>query len=114
MFHRFIALIGGFVVLASIVCGQNPEGYRTVETAIKARFTAGLTARPELAGYLGLSVRRDEKGQVIVEEIQPDSPAAKAGIQKGDLLTQVEEHPIRTPQAFREWMQTFGPGKEVK
>lgn len=91
-----------------------PEGYRTTATALRAKFTPG-SARPELSGYLGLTVQRDAKGQVVVEEVQvPDSPAAKAGVQKGDVLTRIDDHAIRTPVAFREWLQTYGPNKTIK
>jgi M6 family metalloprotease-like protein len=91
-----------------------PDGYRTVETAVKARFTAG-AARPELAGYLGISVKRDDKGQVAVEEVQqPDSPGARAGVKKGDIVLQLDEYPIRSVPAFREWLQTYAPGKTLK
>jgi M6 family metalloprotease-like protein len=118
MTNRIITLsiLAGALIFASRpVMAQTPDGYRTVDTAIKARFTTGATARPELAGYLGLSVKRDDKGQVVVEEVQqPDSPAGRAGVKKGDIVSQIEEHPVRTPEAFREWLQTYAPGKTLK
>jgi M6 family metalloprotease-like protein len=93
-----------------------PDGYRTVETAIKARVVVGAAARSELAGYLGISVKRDDKGRVVVEEVQrePESPAAKAGVTKGDVVTRVDDHFIRSPEDFREWIQTYGPDQTVK
>jgi serine protease Do len=44
------------------------------------------TVTPEVAGDLGLS--KDAKG-VVVNEIAPDSRAAKADLQVGDVITQV-------------------------
>lgn len=41
-------------------------------------------------------------GCVLVTEVQPDSPAAQAGVKQGDLITQIAGHPVRTPTEFYE------------
>src|SRR5262249_45606391 len=85
---------------------------RTVDKAVTAKISAGSASGQ--TGYLGAAVQRDGKGRLVVEEVQPESPADKAGVKKGDVVTRVGDHPVRTPDAFREWVQTHGPGNAVK
>jgi M6 family metalloprotease-like protein len=66
------------------------------------------------SGYLGIAVKADEKGRPVVEAVQPESPAAAAGVLVGDLVTHVADHPVKTPAAFREWLQARGPGDDVR
>ena len=90
-----------------------PDGYRTVEKAITAKINASSASR-EHTGYLGVTVVRNDKGLPVVDDVQPDSPAAKAGLKKGDVFTQVGEQAVKTPLAFREWLQSRRPGESVK
>jgi serine protease Do len=54
-------------------------------------------ARP---GWLGIAVAQApevvEGSSVRIDELLPNTPAAESGIQKGDLLLKVGDHPIRT------------------
>ncbi len=55
----------------------------------------GLPAlRDEYAGSLGLSLNPTTDGKVVVTAIRPDSPADKAGIKRGAVLTQWDGKPI--------------------
>lgn len=42
-----------------------------------------------------------ELGSVVIEEVRPQSPALKAGIQKGDILITLEGQPVATPDDVR-------------
>jgi M6 family metalloprotease-like protein len=88
-------------------------GYLSVYQAASAT-PAGAAGRIAETGYLGVSVKRDDKGLPVVEEVQPASPAAKAGIQVGDVLTRVGSQSVKTPLAFREWLQARLPDETVK
>ena len=85
--------------------------YRTMDKAVTAKVTP---SRSGQTGYLGVAVERDVQGRLVVEEVQPDSPAARAGLKKGDVVTHVGDHSVRTASAFREWLQTYGAGDAVK
>src|SRR5205823_1562966 len=69
---------------------------------------------PGQTGYLGVAVVRDVKGRLVVEDVSPDAPGAKAGLKAGDVITHVGDQAVNTPQAFREWLQTHTPGTAVK
>jgi M6 family metalloprotease-like protein len=108
-------LLGLTFLLVALPVLAQPDplaDYRTLDKAVTAKITA--SSRSGQTGYLGAAVFRDPKGRVVIEEVQPDSPADKAGIKKGDVVTRVGEQPIRTTDAFREWVQTHGPGEEIK
>jgi serine protease Do len=53
---------------------------------------------PDLAGQLGLP--RGTQG-LAVQSVDPDGPAAQAGIQPGDVIEQVNRQPVRTPDDMR-------------
>src|SRR4051812_43386324 len=66
--------------------GPDLSGFKTVDTCVKTKPTR--TAAPEPAAkqvpYLGVHVHKDAVGQLIVVEVESDSPAAKAGLQTDD------------------------------
>ena len=47
---------------------------------------------------------------VVVGEVVPGSPAAQAGVQQGDLISQVDGQAVGTPQAVVEAVQSKKPG----
>ncbi len=118
-------LAGLLLVLGSLTWllaepASNPKppqpdltGYRTVANAVTAKVVPN-PGRVGQVGYLGVAVRRDGAGRLVVEEIQPGSPADKAGVKRGDLVRRVGEQSVKTPDEFREWLQTRGPGETVK
>jgi regulator of sigma E protease len=59
-------------------------------------------------GYAGW----DERGEVEVAEVNPDLPAAKAGMQKGDIVVALNGQPIHSTARFHEVTKNSG-GKPV-
>ena len=56
---------------------------------------------------------RDQSGKLVVDRVQPESPAAKAGIKSGDLLTHLDGEPVKSPEALRDALQTRGPAETM-
>jgi Do/DeqQ family serine protease len=57
---------------------------------------------PELAARLGL--RRGTEG-VVVQSVEPGSPAAEVGLQQGDVIQEVNRQPVRNPAEMRAALQ---------
>ncbi|MEN6309699.1 MAG: Do family serine endopeptidase [Anaerohalosphaeraceae bacterium] len=84
---------GGKVVRGYVGITMNPEG---------------LT--PELAesfGYKG-------EGGVLVTEVLEESPAAKAGLKQGDIITQLNDKPVSGNDYFRNTVSLMAPGTKIK
>ena len=43
----------------------------------------------------------------------PNSPAARAGLKRDDVITAVDERPVKAPADLSDAVQKAGPGKEV-
>jgi serine protease Do len=77
----------------------------TDEAAKQSRQQGG---EPEAAGpRLGLSLAQTDKG-VVIEAVDENGPAGRAGLQPGDLIQQVNRQPVRTPADVRNLVQKSG------
>ena len=111
-FRRLLAAVL-FVTASCVFADPDLKDYRSVNSAIKAT-PKPASGRGVQTGYLGVTVERDAGGRLLVGEVQPDSPAFKAGIMKGDLVQRIDDHVVRSPAVFRELVQSRGPDDTVK
>jgi serine protease Do len=64
---------------------------------------------PDISSSLGM---KDTRG-VIVNFVEPGSPADRAGIQQGDVITQLNGAPVESGNTFRNSIAGMVPGSEV-
>ncbi len=64
---------------------------------------------PELAQSLGA----DGAKGVLIAQVTADSPAAKAGLKNGDIITQVAGHAVKGPAEVQEAVGSMAPGDKV-
>jgi serine protease Do len=65
---------------------------------------------PDIADSMGLK----QTTGALVSEPQKDSPAAKAGIQSGDVITAVNDTPVHDARELARKIGTMSPGASVK
>jgi M6 family metalloprotease-like protein len=90
--------------------------YRTVDTAIKAVIAPTAPTIPAAVGqigYLGISLAL-QNGKVMVEHVDPQSPAATAGVQAGDRLLRLNTTDAAGLSVVRETLLALPPGTVVK
>jgi serine protease Do len=90
----------------------NPARQRIIEQLLEGRC-------PE-HGYLGVTVRElleeeqagaGPSGGVLVEDLDPDGPAAKAGVRRGDILSHYNDQAIIQPLRLAELVDQTVPGQ---
>ena len=68
------------------------------------------TVTPDIADSMGLK----QATGALVSEPQKDSPAAKAGIASGDVITSVNDQPVKDARDLARKIGTMSPGVSVK
>jgi M6 family metalloprotease-like protein len=88
--------------------------YRTVDKAVAAQVGKSGTVVASRPGFLGVVLAPDDKGRLTVAEVAADSPAARAGVQRGDLLLKVDGKEAKDEAAFDELLRAKSAGDAVK
>jgi M6 family metalloprotease-like protein len=88
--------------------------FKTVETAVTTRISRAAPVAAGHSGYLGVRVEVDGSGKLVVADVAADSPAARAGLQHGDVLLQVTGQDVGNVDVFREILLAHAPGESIK
>src|ERR1700733_4516385 len=70
---------------------NKDEMARRIQKSIQIRMNSA---------FLGVSSRKAEKGGATVLEVTKGSPAEKAGLKKGDIITKVNDTKIESPESL--------------
>lgn len=68
---------------------------------------------PGIRGLLGVSVQENTSGGVIAGDIEPNTPAQRAGLQRGDNIIKVNGEEIKNGAHFRFLIGRNPPGSKV-
>jgi membrane-associated protease RseP (regulator of RpoE activity) len=63
-------------------------------------------------GYLGVLLSTDDD-RVVIHEVFPDSPAAKAGVKEKDIVVEIDGKPATDPTAVVKQLKALKPGDKV-
>ncbi|HVS36238.1 MAG TPA: M6 family metalloprotease domain-containing protein [Gemmataceae bacterium] len=91
----------------------NLADFKTVETAATTRISLAAPSAQGEPGFLGVQVEAAANGAVVVADVQPDSPAAQADLQNGDVITTMGGGKIGSPDALRALVLSKLPGDKL-
>jgi M6 family metalloprotease-like protein len=93
-----------------------PEGYKTIETAVTASITpAGAKASTEPSpAYLGILLDSHVLKDVVIADVDPDSPASRAGVQAGDLVKKLDGQAVKDGEALYEILGAKAAGETLE
>ena len=58
-------------------------------------------------------VRSHGEGGVLIEELQPQSPARKSGLLEADVVLSIDGVPVSSPEDYHSLLQTYTPGDSL-
>ncbi len=96
----------------TITIGELEEDTRVAATIPKIEESFGLSVQeltPEIAESLSL---KGEKG-VVISGIKGDSPASDAGLQRGDLIQEIEHEPVENLSDYKRIMKESSSKKQI-
>jgi serine protease Do len=120
----------GEVIGVNTAIFSRSGGYMGIGFAIPINMVQAIkeqivTAGKVVRGYLGVRIQELTKALaesmnietaagVLVADVAPGSPAARAGIKRGDVLTSINGTPAQDPGQLRNIIAMSAPGTEVK
>jgi M6 family metalloprotease-like protein len=118
LFRTCSAVVLASVLTATGAAAQPPDltDFKTVQNAATTQFGTGTgaTAAVGRSGYLGVSVLTDKRGKLVVAEVAPDSPAARASIAPGDVLDRVDDKRVADAEELRQLLKSRAPGAPLQ
>ena len=69
---------------------------------------------PEERGYLGLLAEENDRGQVIVVEVDDNGPAQRAGLQRGDRILQIADRDVTDLDRMAAILEPLRIGNEIE
>lgn len=115
-----VAFAGGValaVVAAPSVYGQfdsHAFAQGRVQAERPERGARELTVLAGRGAEIGVRIADGSDGGVVVEEVQPDSPAEKAGLKRSDVIVEFDGERVRSARQFGRLVQETPPGRAVK
>jgi membrane-associated protease RseP (regulator of RpoE activity) len=104
---RVAALAGVLLVLVVAAAYAATSGSNGTKTPEPAAVTSAAPA------WLGVDLTNAPVRGALVAKVVPGSPAARAGIRPGDLITQLDTQPIETPAILVSAIAGMQPGDTV-
>jgi putative serine protease PepD len=106
-------LIGINTAIATTDSGSIGLGFsipsNTVKDTVEQLIKNGSVER----GYLGVSVSDTDGNGAMVLSVEPDSPAAQAGLKEGDVITAIDGKPVTTASEVVAAVQGTSSGTEI-
>lgn len=114
---KLLKFLGWFVVIAAaalVVVAVPVLAQNRSELGRQDRGLRELTVLAGRGAEIGVRITDRTEGGVVVEDVQPDSPAEKAGIRRSDVITDFDGERVRSARQFERLVRETPPGRRVK
>jgi serine protease Do len=64
-------------------------------------------------GWMGITISQNEKGQVVINEVEKDSPAELAKLEAGDIILKLDGQAVTSSAVFSSEIRNRKPGQDV-
>ncbi len=109
----FTVIRGGKPIEVTVTLPQKPQLPQAgvAPARVRATFLGVATEpiSPQVAAQLGL----EGKGGIVTVGVIDDSPAARVGLQRHDIILKVDDQPVSHPDELRKLIRTKKAGDEV-
>jgi putative serine protease PepD len=106
-------LIGINTAIATTDSGSIGLGFSIPSNTVKDTVEQLIENGSVEQGYLGVSVADTDGNGAMVLSVEPDSPAAKAGLQEGDVITAIDGNTVTSASEVVAAVQGTSAGTEV-
>ena len=117
--------IGVTTAIASRSGGYMGIGFAIPSNMVKAIEQQLVTHGKVVRGYMGVSIqaltsalaqslRLNTTEGVLVADVTPGSPAAKAGVKRGDVIVSFNDRPVHEPGQLRNLVAMTAPGTQAR
>ncbi|QDU32627.1 putative periplasmic serine endoprotease DegP-like precursor [Poriferisphaera corsica] len=119
-------VVGMNTAIASRTGGFNGLGFAIPTDMVKRIVTQIIEKGSVSRGYLGIMLPSEElspnlaksfgfegESGVLVNDVVPDGPAAKAGLKRGDIVTKINDVPITNIDQLRNVVASFSPNTKI-
>lgn len=118
--ERFLGVVGTFPAGSKLkVVVQRGVQELTLEAKLdrfqerEATASGNTPQRPRGTGYLGVRLEDKEEGLTVVE-VLPGTPAENAGMQAGDVITEMDGKPVKLRADFLQRLWKKKPGDRIR
>jgi putative serine protease PepD len=88
-------------------------GFATPSNLVVQSALRIIAGEPVSHAYAGVLLNAAATGETEIAAIQPNSPASRAGLERGDVITAVDGKPLRSTQKLIEIVDTLKPGQTL-
>jgi serine protease Do len=102
--------------MASPGLGERPVAIGVVSVAARKPAMRDMPGPPPRtnSGYLGIHLEERDDGPVIIRAVDPNTPASKAGLKRGDVVLTVQNTPVTDVDRLLRSIMNFNAGDVVK